>query len=104
MIIMVWRFNDRGKATTGMGVPYISLHNLLTVIEEANQRIWVSETRQALGSQICFFLGEFSHLGNKKEVEVRIIQRTLFLSFFYSMTPNRQIMGKRVSEFAIFGQ
>jgi hypothetical protein len=62
-------------------------------------------TRQALGSQYVFFWGDFSHLGNKNEVEVRIIQRTLFLSFYFSlMTPNRQIMGKNVSEFAIFGQ
>jgi hypothetical protein len=93
MIIMRWRFNDRGKATKGMGVPYTSLHNLLTVIEEANQRIWVSETRQALGSQYVLFWANF-----------RILAKDSFSFFFSSMTPNLQIMGKKVSEFIIFGQ
>jgi hypothetical protein len=56
------------------------------------------------GQPKCFFWGEFSHLGNKKEVEVRIIQRTLFLSFFSLNDPKSPDYGEKVSEFAIFGQ
>jgi hypothetical protein len=71
-----------------------------------------------LGSQFVFFSANFRILATKKSVFLGEFSQswqqkrsggannTKDDSFFFSpsMTPNRQIMGKKVSEFAIFGQ
>ncbi len=63
MIIMRWRFNDRGKATTGMGsAVYIAAQ--LTYSDRGGKSTDMGFRNQAgTGQPICFVLGEFSHLG-----------------------------------------